>query len=144
MSSMLDQTSLYTFIETYLGVILTITLIVTILRIIAMWKVFTKANEKGWKAIIPIYNMITYYKISGVTPWLYLITILASILSVVSNTTIVSIALLVTIIITIYQTSNLAKSFGKGIGYTLGLLFLNTIFLYIIGFGNVTYQNKKD
>lgn len=85
-------------------------------------------------------NMITYYKISNTSPWLYLVTIIASTLTTINNNIITNIVLIVTIIITVYQTSNLAKSFGKGIGYTLGLLFLNTIFLYIIGFGNATYK----
>lgn len=33
--------------------------IVAILLIVAQWKIFTKAGEKGWKSIIPIYNMVT-------------------------------------------------------------------------------------
>ena len=37
---------LYTFVEAYLGIILTISFVV---QIFAMWKVFTKVGEKGLK-----------------------------------------------------------------------------------------------
>ena len=35
------------------------TIIIAIISIIAMFKIFTKAGEAGWKSIIPIYNIIT-------------------------------------------------------------------------------------
>ena len=38
--------------------ILVIAIVIGILTILAHWKIFTKAGEKGWKAIIPIYNII--------------------------------------------------------------------------------------
>ena len=37
--------------------------IVGILSIIAWWRIFAKAGEKGWKAIIPFYNMYVMYKL---------------------------------------------------------------------------------
>ena len=45
-----------------------VTIIFTIIFFAAMWKIFTKAGEKGWKAIIPVYNMIILFKISGLSP----------------------------------------------------------------------------
>lgn len=38
-------------------------LAIAILVIVAMWKIFQKAGEPGWKAIIPFYNSYTMYKI---------------------------------------------------------------------------------
>ena len=35
-----------------------IALVIGIIQIIAMWKIFTKAGEKGWKSIIPINNFV--------------------------------------------------------------------------------------
>ena len=38
----------------------------------------------------------------------------------------------------------LAKAFGKGAGFTVGLILLNTIFIMILGFGSSSYQlNRK-
>ena len=34
-----------------------------ILVIIGQWKMFEKAGESGWKALIPIYNLYILYKI---------------------------------------------------------------------------------
>ena len=38
--------------------------------VVAQWKIFVKAGEEGWKSIIPIYNVIILYKISGLSPWM--------------------------------------------------------------------------
>ena len=42
---------------------------VAILVIVAWWKIFEKAGEAGWKAIIPIYNAIVLLRISGKPGW---------------------------------------------------------------------------
>jgi hypothetical protein len=42
-----------------------ILLAVIVLMVVAMWKVFTKAGEPGWAAIVPIYNIIVFLRISG-------------------------------------------------------------------------------
>lgn len=100
----------------YLGII--------VLMIASMWKVFTKAGKPGWAAIIPIYNVIILLEIIGKPAWwiiLYLIP-------------------LVNIVVAIIITNLLSKSFGKGTGFTLGLIFLGFIFLPILGFGSATYQ----
>ena len=145
--NMLDPNAysdLFNYFYSILEILTVIAVVVLVLQIIAMWKVFTKAGESGWKSLIPIYNVIIYYKISGVSPWLYLIVIIAGALTGLENDMINALSLIVTIIITLYQTHSLAKAFGKGIGYTLGLLFLNTIFLYILGFGSSKYELKQN
>ena len=40
-------------------------------------------------------------------------------------------------------TFRLAKSFGKGIAFGFGLLFLNTIFMLILAFGGAQYVGPK-
>jgi hypothetical protein len=100
----------------YLGVI--------VLMIASMWKVFTKAGQDGWKAIIPIYNLYVLLKIVGRPGWwliLFLVPIVNFIVAIVLNV-------------------DLAKSFGKGIGYGLGLTFLGIIFYPLLGFGDAEYQ----
>jgi hypothetical protein len=42
-----------------------------VLLMVACWKVFEKAGEKGWKAIIPIYNEYITYKIAGIKNWFW-------------------------------------------------------------------------
>ncbi len=40
----------------------------------------------------------------------------------------------------IWTINLLSKSFGKDVGYTLGMLFLGIIFIPMLGFGDAQYQ----
>ena len=44
------------------------------------------------------------------------------------------------IVITVASQYKLSKSFGHGVGYTIGLIFLNPIFTLILAFGSSQYQ----
>jgi len=87
------------------------------------WKVFTKAGQPGWAAIVPIYNVYIWTKIVG-RPWWFTLLVFIP---------------LVNIVISIILCSDLAKSFGRGIGFTLGLIFLVFIFIPVLGFGSDKY-----
>jgi hypothetical protein len=105
------------------GITSIIYLAVLVLTIVAMWKVYTKAGEEGWKSIIPIYNVIVLLKIVG-RPWWWILLMLIP---------------LVNFIVLIVVYNDLSKSFGHGLGFTLGLIFLGTIFMLILGFGSSRY-----
>ena len=49
----------------------------------------------------------------------------------------------VNFIILIILSIDMAKSFGKGVGFGLGLAFLGIIFLPILGFGSAQYQGPS-
>ena len=102
-------------------------LAIFILVIAGIWKVFTKAGKPGWAAIVPIYNLIVLLEITGRPLW-WIVLMLIPIVNIV-------VALIVMI--------DLAKSFGKGTGFALGLFFLGFIFFPILGFGDATYQGAK-
>lgn len=114
----------------YLGIISIVFIIVAILQIVAMWKLFTKAGEKGWKSIIPIYNLITLFKIVGITPWLILAYLLVAI-PVVGT--------IIALVLSIYLAYKVSKSFGHGIGMTIVAVLFTTIAYLIIGFGSSEY-----
>ena len=96
----------------------------TILILAAWWKIFTKAGQPGWACIIPIYNLYVWCKIVG-RPWWWLLLMLIP---------------FVNFIIAIILLIDLAKSFGKGVGFGIGLLLLPFIFFPILGFGSAQYQ----
>ena len=110
--------------------ILAIGIVLLILQVIANWKIFTKAGEKGWKSIIPIYNSVILFKISGISP-LFVLVYLLGFIPFVGTLAILG--------VTIYQANSLAKSFGKDAGFTVGLVLLPTIFYMILGFGKAEY-----
>jgi hypothetical protein len=45
----------------------------------------------------------------------------------------------VNIVFIILMWNGLSKSFGKGVGFTIGLIFLSFIFVLILGFGSARY-----
>jgi hypothetical protein len=102
-------------------------LLIALLVIVAMWKVFTKAGRPGWAAIIPIYNMYVWCKIVGRPGWWVILMLIP----------------LVNIIIGIIVCIDLAKSFGKGAGFGIGIALLGIIFLPILGFGRAQYQGPS-
>lgn len=112
-----------------------VVLAVAVITIIANWKIFTKAGEKGWKSLIPIYNTVVLFKIAGISPW-WILGYLATIIPVIGG--------FVALGISIYFAISLAKAFGKGTGFTVGLILLNTIFVMILAFGSAEYQLNKE
>lgn len=105
-----------------------ISLILGIIAIVAMWKIFKKAGKPGWASIIPIYNAVVMFQICGMNPWLLLLAIIPFVNFVTAP------------ILSILINVNLAKKFGKGGGFAVGLIFLNFIFTLILAFGDSEYQ----
>ena len=106
------------------GIVWIIYLAIIVAVIAGWWQIFTKAGEAGWKSIIPVYNFIVILKIVG-RDWWWVILMLIPI---------------VNFIILIIVSLDLAKSFGRGTGFGIGLAFLSFIFAPILGFGSDTYK----
>ena len=102
-------------------------LLIALLLIVAMWKVFTKAGQPGWASIIPIYNLYIWCKIVGRPGWWIILLLIP----------------LVNIIVGIILCIDMAKSFGKGGGFGIGLALLGIIFWPILGFGSAQYQGPS-
>lgn len=105
-----------------LGVLINVLL--AIVLIAAGWVIFAKAGRPGWAAIIPIYNTLVMLSIVG-RPWWWLLLMLVPLLN---------------IIIGIIVLNDLSSSFGHGMGFTLGLIFLAPIFFLILAFGSSEYR----
>ncbi len=101
---------------------------VTILSIVAMWKLFEKAGEPGWAAIIPFYNLYVLFKITWGNGWKFLLMLIP-----IAN-----------VVITIITMVKLAKAFGKSGGFAVGLIFLSIIFYCILAFDSSTYLGVPD
>ena len=103
--------------------IIIIYLILAVIAIAGMWKAFEKAGHPGWAAIIPFYNIYILTKIGGKPGWWVLLFLIP----------------LVNIIIAIILYIEVAKRFGKGAGFGVGLALLGFIFWPILGFGDAQY-----
>ncbi len=99
-------------------------LLVIVFYIFVYWRIFEKAGKPGWAAIIPIYNTLVLLDIIGKPWWWILLFLIPG----------------VNVVFAIWMINLLSLSFGKGVGYTLGLIFLSPIFYPILAFGNAEYQ----
>ncbi len=97
---------------------------IIVLVIYSMWKVFEKAGKPGWAAIIPVYNVIVMLDIVG-KPWWWIFLLLIP---------------LVNLFVSIYIGILMAKSFGKGTGFGIGLALLGFIFYPLLAFSDAEYQ----
>ena len=93
-----------------------------ILMIAGLWKTFSKAGQPGWAAIIPIYNLIVLCQVAGRPIWWFLLLLICF------------------PIFYIIICIDIAKRFGKGGGFAVGLIYLPFIFFPMLGFGSAQYQ----
>ena len=136
--------------------------------VIATWKIFVKAGEKGWKSLIPIYNVYMLYKIVGMKNWFWgllgfsivEVVLLAVCCPAVFNAqteaeiqaidwgknwvalVLFGVEIILAIVASILYAKRTAKAFGKGAGFAVGLFFLPSIFWLILGFGSAKYSKK--
>lgn len=100
-------------------------IIVAVFMIIVLWKIYAKAGQPGWAAIIPIYNLVVMFRIIKMEWWHILIMLFVPFASVVY-------AILIPI--------KLAKVFGKSTGFGVLSIFFSIICYPILAFGSAKYE----
>lgn len=91
--------------------------------IAGMWKVFEKAGQPGWGALVPILNILYMLDMADRETWwiiLFFIPVINGLIFIVINI-------------------DIAKNFGKGPGYGLAMWLLPFVFWPLLGFGDETY-----
>ncbi len=101
---------------------------IALLMIISLWKVFSKAGQPGWASIIPIYQTVVMLQVAGKPIW-WIILLFVPIANIV---------------IAIMMLAGIAKNFGKGGGFVVGMLFLPIIFWPMLGLGSAAYAPVED
>ena len=122
LSLMLQETSEPDFTIFYICIV-SFALIFSLVNLIALWRIFEKANEPGWTILIPLYNAIVLLRIIG-RPWWYII------FAVVPGAQIV---------LLVIAAFGLSRSFGQNILFAFGMLVLFPILLPVLGFGKAVY-----
>ena len=103
---------------------LVIGLAVVLFFVVAAWKFFVKAGEPGWAVLVPIYNLIVLLKIAGKPAWWFILMLIPG----------------VSLVVAILVSINIAKYFGKGSGFAIGLILLGPIFYSILAFDSSVYK----
>lgn len=122
----------------------------------ALYFLFDKAGERSYQALIPFVRYYTLFKIVWHPAYFYPYIILNILLKVLNyfidillsyNETSFALILfslvylaigIVTLMLFILLQIKTAKAFSRSKGFTAGLIFLHTIFLYILAFSKKT------
>lgn len=121
--------------------------VIAVLNIIGCWKIYTKFGEPGWKCLIPFYNTWVEYKYTWNPKMAILIWVLSMgsevVMQIVGNESVLfNVFGLISFVgwgISIVGYHKLSKSFGKGVGFTIGMVLMPSIFLTILGLGKSQY-----
>jgi len=100
--------------------------VLMVLMVASYWKIFAKAGKPGWASIVPIYNLVVYLQMVNRPVWWIVLFFVP----------------IVNIVIAIVLVHDLSKSFGKGMGWTLGLLFLGIVFVPVLAFGSDPFVGR--
>lgn len=106
------------------AVAMILALIVSLFFLAVMWRIFTKAGKPGWAILVPIYNIIVMLQIVNRPAWWIVLMLIPGVNAVIGIMLII----------------DLAKSYGKGAGFAVGMMFLSVIFYPILAFGDAEYQ----
>lgn len=144
-----------------------ISLALMIVQIVALWKIFEKAGEKGWKSIIPIYNLYILFKMTKTKGFgLYIGTLLVGSILIGAGATmgvftlygydnsyaVIStifdiigiIFLLGAIVLQIKMINRLCLSFGYGTGFTVLAIFVSIVAYPIMAFSSDEFILPED
>ncbi len=101
-----------------------LSLVLIVIKLIGLWKVFSKAGHAGWESLIGGHNIFVELEMAGIKGyWFFLLFV------PIAN-----------IVVTFWKDIELAKSFGKGTGFGVGMALLPWIFIPILGFGKSEYM----
>lgn len=131
-------------------------LVIVFILIVTNWRIYTKAGQPGWASIVPIYQLFVLMDIiRKPRSWAVIILVLGVAQSILTamqpgansdrdpNMLISLIQLgvgIASIYFTVRTFRELARVFGHGVGFTLGLMFLPFLFYPILAFGGSQYQ----
>ncbi len=102
--------------------------ILIVIIVISLWKIFEKAGEEGWKAIVPFYNSYTLFRIAGRNGWGFLLALIP----------------IVNVVVAVMLSLDLAKHFGKSSAFGIvGLFLFSVVGFPMLAFGDAEYVGQK-
>ena len=129
--------------------LLIILIALIILLTVAEWKILTKAGEKGWKSLIPFYNIFVSHHIVGMSHTWFIIEVIAWIIEFVLELVkmpapvVLAVGIAVGIFTLVSELVHIIKMcscFGKGTGFKIGMILIPELFMLIIAFGKSEYK----
>lgn len=112
-----------------LGIGALVVLVIVVIAITAMWKLFSKAGEPGWKSLIPVYSSWVFLRLGNQAGWWALVAFIPF----------VNIVSAVFMIIAAY---NIALKLGKESWYVVLYILLPLVWMLILGFDKSTWKEN--
>ena len=112
------------------AVVIIVALAISIVVIIAKWIIFKKASRKPWESLIPVHSDIVVMELGGIETYWYFLCLTA---------VIPFIGWLGPIVLYFWENINLAKAFGKSVGYGILMSFFPFVCYPILAFGSAQY-----
>ena len=102
-------------------------LAIAVVMIASMWKIYVKAGQPGWACLVPVYNQyILVDKILQKPIWWLVLMLLPCTMGIWAWVVYIE----------------LAKRFGKGPGFGIGMVLLPIVFFPMLGFGKAQYDGS--
>lgn len=91
----------------------------------SLWKMFEKAGQPGWAALVPIYNAYIITQIAGKSGWLT-VTLFLPIFNIIAR---------------VVLGMEVAKKFDRSTAFGLGLGFFPILFVPMLAFSRSEYMD---
>ena len=108
MTMELNETQVFMVVALYLAVVIVV--------LAAAWRIYVKMGRRGWEALIPIYNLVIFYKCVWGSGWYLLLAL-------------IPVAGPIIALVTLFK---MYRGFQKGLLFSwLGLIFTPITFLIV-------------
>ena len=99
-----------------------------------LWGLVKKAGKPAWASVVPFYSFYVLMEVIG-WPGVWTLALLAGFIPLIGW--------LGLLILHIFVAIDVAKSFGAGEGFTVGLILLPFVFYPILGWGGYQYRGPS-
>ena len=118
---------------------------------VSHWRILEKAGEKGYKALIPFYNIFLSHHIVGMKHIWFVLEMIIWVIETFT-VTVVNLPLGIKTVLTVFaavctlvmeavHSNKMCNCFGKGTWFKIGMFFIPYVFQMIIAFGPAEKQN---
>lgn len=119
--------------------------------IFALWRILAKVGMHDWAIFIPVYNVYCLFKLAFedalVSMLLYIgfgfWGMLLDMVSLHATPFIAGVFLICMAVLCIGLVYRISVNFGHGAGYTLGLILMPYLFVFLLGWGNDDYVRDR-
>ncbi len=113
-------------------------IIIYLFYVLCYGLIFKKTGIASWKSLVPFYNLYLYLSICNVSFIWYFLQVIFLLVSLIYTFFLLP-ALIITLILHVYLMTKLAKVFGKGFIFTIGLIIVHPLFILILSFDKSKY-----